>query len=116
MDTVIHALSSVEHSEPYGFNDNQMANKRMMFFVEFDIEVDSLDDLEEVVRNDLNGFYVRIMTMPNTWDGNTSVTIRVDFETSDQVEQFADLIYDLELIDDEEYENFEDLIEVYDGN
>jgi hypothetical protein len=112
LDTIVQELSRIEHSGSYGFNDNAMMNKPMKYHVEFSIEVESIDDLSSIVNNDLNGFYVKIMTTPNSWDGNQEALIRVDFETIEQIEDFADLVYDLELIDDSEYENFEDFIDV----
>ena len=92
--------------------DNMNANKTWKYWTEFEVLVESIDDLE-VIKSDFYGNYMRFMNIPDLSVGEGEVLTRIDFETLDEISDFADLAYDKNYIDDEVYQNIEEYIEEY---
>lgn len=96
-----------------GFNDNARLNKEINYFLEVEIEVEDLNDMDFLINDELAAFSPRVMNTPETFAGPTDLIVRFDFEDEDEIDMLADFLYENDYIDDEEYTDFEDLISEY---
>lgn len=104
-----HTKESVSVTNIAGYDNPKHFLNEFDYFVEFDIELETFDDIFEVFDGDMKNYRTRIMNIPSKeFDGELKITVRIDLENLDEIENLAEFLYDQGYIDDDGYENFED--------
>lgn len=90
-----------------GFSNMKLAK----YFAEFDLEACSIEEVLQLINMNFDGWKIRVLEYPEDLQKNLDclVPVVVDLQWKEDVDLLADFLYDSSLIDDEEYENFEEL-------
>lgn len=82
----------------------------MHYHVKFEVTLESISDYQDLIHGDLMGYAVRLMDIDVDMKFPQDVEIRVDFSNDGEIEEFKNHILALGYIDQEDADNFDDMV------